>query len=86
MEEPYKKLEMLGFSQYEIEVYREVINKFPITIYEIYERSGVPSSLIYEVVAKLLQKEAVCPATLVPLTYVPFPVEDLINRLRSNCK
>lgn len=84
MKEINKELQRFGFSQYEIKVYREVLKNFPITIYEICKKSGVPKSKIHEVVAELLDKKAVCTATLVPLTYVPFPIEDLINRLRSN--
>jgi HTH-type transcriptional regulator, sugar sensing transcriptional regulator len=84
MEEIYKELQRLGFSQYEIQVYTEVLKNFPITGYEISKRSDVPRAMIYEVVAKLLKKGAVYTATLVPLTYVPLPAKELINRLRKN--
>lgn len=50
----------------------------------ISKRSGVPSSIIYEVVAKLLNKGAVNTATLVTLTYVSLPAKELINRPRNN--
>jgi HTH-type transcriptional regulator, sugar sensing transcriptional regulator len=56
----------------------------PITGYEISKRSRVPSSIICEVVAKLLKMGAVYTATLVPLTYVPLPAKELINRLRNS--
>ena len=84
MEKVYQELQKLGFSQYELQVYIEVLKGFPITGYEISKRSGVPRSMIYEVVAKLLKKGAVCTASLVPLTYVPLPTRELINRLRHN--
>jgi sugar-specific transcriptional regulator TrmB len=83
MDKNYKELQMLGFSQYEIQVYTVVLKDFPITGYEISKRSGVPRSIIYEVLAKLLKK-AVYSAPLVPLIYVPLPAKELINRLRNN--
>ena len=58
MKKIYKDLQKLGFSQYEFQVYTEVSKDFPITGYEISERSGVPRSIVYEVVAKLLKKES----------------------------
>lgn len=84
MEKIYKELHRLGFSQYEIQVYTAALKKFPITGYKINKRSGVPRKMIYEVVATSLKKGAVYTATLVPLTYVPLPAEELINRLRNN--
>ncbi|MBT2701068.1 hypothetical protein J7E79_27655 [Bacillus sp. ISL-40] len=84
MEKIYKELQKLGFSQYELQVYTEILKDFPISGYEISKRSGVPRSMIYEVVAKLLKKGAVYTASLVPLTYVPLPAKELINRLRNN--
>lgn len=83
MENNFKELRKLGFSHYEFQVYTEVLKDFPITGYEISKRSGLPRSMIYEVVAKLLKKGAVYTATLVPLTYVPLPAKELINRLRK---
>lgn len=50
----------------------------------IAKRSGVPRSMLYEVLAKLLKKGAVYTAPLVPLTYVPLPAKELINQLRNN--
>jgi sugar-specific transcriptional regulator TrmB len=79
MDKNYKELQMLGFSQYEIQVHTVVLKDFPITGYEISKRSGVPRSIIYEVLAKLLKKGAVYSAPLVPLIYVPLPAKELIN-------
>jgi HTH-type transcriptional regulator, sugar sensing transcriptional regulator len=84
MEKYFKELQKLGFSQYEFQVYTEVLKDFPITGYEISERSGVPRSMIYEVLEKLFKIGAVYTATLVLLTYVPLPAKELINRLRNN--
>ena len=82
METVNNELKRVGFSQPEIQVYIEVLKEFPITGYELSERSEIPRTMIYEVIANLLKKEAVYTATLVPLTYVPLPAEELINRLR----
>ncbi|WP_462413344.1 TrmB family transcriptional regulator [Neobacillus sp. Marseille-QA0830] len=84
MEEIFKELQKLGFSQYECKAYIGLLKNSPITGYEISKRSGVPRSMIYEVLGKLLDKGAVYTVPSEPLTYAPLPAKDLIARLRTN--
>lgn len=83
MEELYKELQKLGFSQYECKAYVALLKNSPITGYEISKRSGVPRSMIYEVLGKLLDKGAVYTVPSDPMTYAPLPAKELISRLRS---
>ncbi|WP_282940080.1 TrmB family transcriptional regulator [Paenibacillus sp. RC67] len=83
MDDIYKELQKLGFSQYECKAYVGLLKNSPITGYEISKRSGVPRSMIYEVIGKLLDKGAVYTVPSEPVTYAPLPAKELINRLRS---
>ncbi|WP_136604429.1 TrmB family transcriptional regulator [Paenibacillus dokdonensis] len=84
MDDIYKELQKLGFSQYECKAYIGLLKHSPITGYEISKRSGVPRSMIYEVIGKLLDKGAVHTVPSEPVTYVPLPAKELIGRLRDN--
>ncbi|WP_409344334.1 TrmB family transcriptional regulator [Paenibacillus sp. MBLB4367] len=83
MEDIYRELQKLGFSQYECKAYIGLLKNSPITGYEISKRSGVPRSMIYEVLGKLLDKGAVYTVPSEPVTYAPLPAKELIGRLRS---
>ncbi|TCN26037.1 TrmB family transcriptional regulator [Mesobacillus foraminis] len=84
MEELLKELQKLGFSQYECKAYIGLLKNSPITGYEISKRSGVPRSMIYEVLGKLLEKGAVYTVPSEPLTYAPLPAKELVGRLRKS--
>ncbi|WP_042457050.1 TrmB family transcriptional regulator [Neobacillus dielmonensis] len=84
MEEIFKELQKLGFSQYECKAYIGLLKNSPITGYEVSKRSGVPRSMIYEVLGKLLDKGAVYTVPTDPLTYAPLPAKELIDRLRNS--
>lgn len=83
MEDIYKELQKLGFSLYECKAYIGLLKNSPITGYEISKRSGVPRSMIYEVIGKLLDKGAVYTVPSEPVTYAPLPAKELISRLRN---
>lgn len=83
MEVIYKELQKLGFSQYECKAYVGLLKNSPVTGYEISKRSGVPRSMIYEVLGKLLDKGAVYTVPSEPMKYSPVPAKDLIERLRK---
>ncbi|KQL43569.1 transcriptional regulator [Brevibacillus choshinensis] len=83
MEEIYRELQKLGFSQYECKAYIGLLKNHPITGYEISKRSGVPRSMIYEVVGKLVDKGAVYTVPSEPVTYAPLPAKELISRQRK---
>ncbi|MGD8189653.1 TrmB family transcriptional regulator [Brevibacillus ginsengisoli] len=83
MEEVYQALQKLGFSQYECKAYIGLLKNSPITGYEISKRTGVPRSMIYEVLGKLLDKGAVFTVPSDPVKYAPLPAKELIGRLRK---
>lgn len=82
-EEIYRSLQKLGYSTYECKAYIGLLKHSPITGYEISKRTGVPRSMIYEVLGKLLDKGAVHTVPSDPVTYAPLPARELINRTRS---
>ncbi|NRD77744.1 TrmB family transcriptional regulator [Bacillus sp. BRMEA1] len=84
MDDIIKELQKLGFSQYECKAYINLLKNSPVTGYEVSKRSGVPRSMIYEVLGKLLDKGAIYTVPSEPVKYVPLPAEELIKRLRKN--
>jgi HTH-type transcriptional regulator, sugar sensing transcriptional regulator len=54
-----EKLISIGFSEYEAKAYLALVRQSPSTAYEIAKNSAVPTSKIYEVLNKLLDREAV---------------------------
>jgi len=84
MDDIFKELQKLGFSLYECKAYVTLLKHSPITGYEISKRSGVPRSMIYEVLGKLLDKAAVHTVPSEPVTYAPVAAKELIGRLRSH--
>jgi sugar-specific transcriptional regulator TrmB len=50
-------IKTLGFSEYEAKAYLCLLKIQPATAYEIAQGSGIPSSKIYEVIAKLVEKQ-----------------------------
>lgn len=83
MEDIYKELQKLGFSPYECKAYIGLLKHHPVTGYEISKRSGVPRSMIYEVVGKLVDKGAVYIVPTEPVTYAPLSARELIGRQRK---
>jgi HTH-type transcriptional regulator, sugar sensing transcriptional regulator len=84
MEEILKELQKLGFSQYECKAYIGLLKNSPVTGYEVSKRSGVPRSMIYEVLGKLLDKGAIYTVPSEPVKYSPLPAKELIERLRKS--
>ncbi|RXZ81718.1 TrmB family transcriptional regulator [Paenibacillaceae bacterium] len=84
MTDIFAELQKLGFSQYECKAYVELLKDYPITGYEISKRSGVPRSMIYETLGKLVDKGAVHTVPSDPVTYAPLPAKELVNRLRNS--
>lgn len=84
MDTIYKELQKLGFSQYECKAYVGLLKHSAVTGYEVSKRTGVPRSMIYEVLGKLLDKGAIYTVPSDPVKYSPVPAKDLIERLRKN--
>jgi len=83
MNQIHKELQKLGFSQYECKAYIALLKHHPSNGYEISKRSGVPRSMIYEVVGKLVDKGAVYTVPSEPVTYLPLPAKELVLRQRK---
>jgi len=56
--DPIQQLVKIGFSEYEAKAYTALLRKNPVTGYELSKLSGVPRSMIYEVVGKLTARGA----------------------------
>jgi len=54
-----EQLQDFGLSEYEARTYVALLGHEPVTAYEAAKLSGVPSSKIYQVFARLVEKEAV---------------------------
>jgi sugar-specific transcriptional regulator TrmB len=55
---PIERLVTLGFSEYEAKTYMALLGDSPATGYQISKASGVPRSMIYEVLGKLVARGA----------------------------
>ncbi|MDM5154264.1 helix-turn-helix domain-containing protein [Bacillus sp. DX1.1] len=84
MDEVMKELQKLGFSQYECKAYIGLLKHYPATGYEISKQTGVPRSMIYEVLGKLMDKGAVHLVPSEPVKYVPVSASELMNRMRKD--
>ncbi|MBO1002914.1 TrmB family transcriptional regulator [Pseudogracilibacillus auburnensis] len=84
MERLIEQFEEIGFSKNEAKSYMALLKEPAINGYEISKKSGVPRSMVYSVIAKLLAKEAIIELRTEPPTYTPVPVKELImNRKRQ---
>ena len=78
-----EELEALGFSEYEAKAYVALLQKNPVTGYELSRLSSVPRSMIYEVLDKLVARGAAFSSPEEDVTrYVPVPADTLLDRLR----
>ena len=59
MVELLKALQSIGFSEYEAKTYLALLRSAPETGYQISKSSGVPRSMIYEVLNRLQVRGAV---------------------------
>ncbi|PEB50825.1 TrmB family transcriptional regulator [Bacillus pseudomycoides] len=84
MDEVMKELQKLGFSQYECKAYIGLLKHYPATGYEISKQTGVPRSMIYEVLGKLMDKGAVHLVPSEPVKYVPVSATELMDRMRKD--
>ncbi|MDQ0243386.1 sugar-specific transcriptional regulator TrmB [Bacillus fengqiuensis] len=83
-EELYPHLQKLGFSQYESKAYVTLLQHSPVTGYEVSKRSGVPRSMIYEVLGKLIDKGATYIVPSDPVKYAPVPAKDMLARMQKS--
>ena len=78
-----EKLVKLGFSEYEAKTYVALLRRNPATGYQIAKESGVPRSMIYEVLGKLAARGAVMVLPKESGTkYAPFPAGEFLDKLQ----
>jgi sugar-specific transcriptional regulator TrmB len=78
------KLHQIGFTEYEAKAYIALLQSYPATAYEIARESAIPTSKIYEVMAKLTDKG------VVSLTdddkkkrYIPISPDEFVEKRRD---
>ncbi|HOV12825.1 MAG TPA: helix-turn-helix domain-containing protein [Spirochaetota bacterium] len=78
------KLLSLGFSENEAKSYISLLEEHPATAYEIAKRSSIPTSKIYEVISKLLEKEIIIEIKQNQKTkYIPKEPEEFVDNYKS---
>jgi HTH-type transcriptional regulator, sugar sensing transcriptional regulator len=82
--EPVDNLVKIGFSEYEAKAYVALLRKNPVTGYELSKLSGVPRSMIYEVLGKLTARGAAITLYKEGVTkHAPMPAAELLEKLRQ---
>jgi sugar-specific transcriptional regulator TrmB len=76
------KLVKIGFSEYEAKAYVALLRESPVTGYQLSKLSGVPRSMIYEVVGKLTARGAAMTLRTGGSTkYAPIPSTEFLDQL-----
>jgi sugar-specific transcriptional regulator TrmB len=82
-EDPVDKLVRIGFSEYEAKAYVALLRENPITGYQLAKLSGVPRSMIYEVLGKLTARGAAMTLRKEGSTqYAPVPADEFLDQLQ----
>jgi Cd2+/Zn2+-exporting ATPase len=72
----------MGFSEYEAKAYVALLRESPVTGYQLSKVSGVPRSMIYEVVGKLTARGAAMTLRKGDSTqYAPVPAEEFLDQI-----
>ncbi len=77
-----ERLTRLGFAEWEAKVYLALLQRSPVTGYQVSKDSGVPRSMVYQVLGKLVNRGA----ALIThdgdsVLYAPVPPLELMERL-----
>jgi len=81
-DDPLDKLVELGFSEYEAKAYMALLRDSPVTGYQLSKASGVPRSMIYEVLGKLTARGAAMSLHKGGSTqYAPVPSDEFLDQL-----
>jgi sugar-specific transcriptional regulator TrmB len=80
---PLTKLIQLGFSEYEAKAYMALLKDSPASGYQIAKNSGVPRSMVYEVIGKLNARGAVLTYRVDgSIKYAPTPPDEFLDHLQ----
>jgi sugar-specific transcriptional regulator TrmB len=81
------KLVKIGFSEYEAKAYVALLRESPVTGYQLSKLSGVPRSMIYEVMGKLIARGAAMTLRTGGATkYAPVPAAEFLDQLHREHK
>ncbi|MCR4401398.1 MAG: TrmB family transcriptional regulator [Firmicutes bacterium] len=76
-------LASLGFTEYEAKTYVALLRASPATGYQISKEAGIPRSMVYEALGRLVNKGAVLTLQHGDVTrYAPIPVNALLDNMR----
>lgn len=79
------KLVTLGFSEYEAKAYLALLQENPATGYQVSKGSGVPRSMIYEVLGKLVARGAAMTLHRNGSSkYSPIPAAEFLDKLQRD--
>lgn len=83
--DPTEKLVEIGFSEYEAKAYVALLKESPVTGYQLSKVSGVPRSMIYEVLGKLTARGAAMMLRKEGATkYAPVPAVEFLDQLHRD--
>jgi HTH-type transcriptional regulator, sugar sensing transcriptional regulator len=77
------QLNSLGFTVYEAKAYLALLKQNPASGYEVAQESGVPRSVIYDVLRKLEKGGIAAVAQEKPKKYIPLPPDQLVSILNN---
>lgn len=79
-----QKLTTLGLSEYEAKAYVALLRSYPATAYEVSKASGIPTSKVYHVIDRLLERGMAAPAAGGRTKrFVPLNPEEFLGRHRN---
>jgi Cd2+/Zn2+-exporting ATPase len=85
--DPIDKLVKIGFSEYEAKAYIALLRESPVSGYQLSKLSGVPRSMIYEVLGKLTARGAAMTLHTGGATkYAPVPAAEFLDQLLQEQK
>jgi HTH-type transcriptional regulator, sugar sensing transcriptional regulator len=81
MDPLHERLRQIGLGEYEAKLYLALVKRHPASGYELARASGVPSSKVYEVLARLRDKELVFATDGGRATrYIPADPDEFVER------
>jgi len=85
--DPIDKLVRIGFSEHEARAYIALLRENPVTGYQIAKLSGVPRSMIYKALRKLVARGAAMTLRKKgSIQYIPVQAEELLDQVSHTYK
>ena len=78
-----ERLRALGFSSYEAKAYLALLQKSPVTGYELSRLSQIPSAKVYETIDRLRERGAITVMLGEPLRYAPIAPAELVQAIQG---